>query len=987
MPIASLSSTKAAALRRLMRPLLRSLCAGLRPRSLVLTIVAVVLALGSAHLAHAQRAQVRVEQKIYASLPFVLLVSAEGFDTEPEPEISPFEIPGCKITFMGVVPNVSTSISIINGRRSESRRVEFVYRYRVEAPAPGTYRVPVITVTQGDRQAKTRAATFQAAKVAATRDMRLTLSLPQRPIWVGETFDVGIAWDLRRDPEDQSFSIPLLNMPEWIDVHGSNARDSRRALLVPAGDRELELPFRSDKTADGFTRIGMNVVVTATKPGTIDVPPAQVVAALQVGTKRGPFSFRVAQTQLFKAEDRARQLEIRPLPLADRPPSFAGAVGTAYSLQLQASRTVVRVGDPIELSILVRGDGRLEGLSLPPLDNEQGLPAEIFAVPEAGSIPGEIIDVDSGVGGANAGAGGGKGKRFVVTVRLKNAEAREIPSIGFAYFDPSAGEYRTVFSEPVALSVAGSAVVGAGDVVSGAAGHGGPSGVDTPVTEQAGGGSAAVGAVTTGAATASRAGLRGFVGADLSLSRPADTLGEVRPLSSWMPLILALYILPVILLAGQIWRSRTSARRDHSGEIKRALKQVRRAVEEAGQMPAREAAPNILNAMGALAKCTGERPKGAILERLETESFRREAAQASLEADVCREVLALADAWARAGRSRGADSHRGADNRAGSEAGARAGKNRQTALMLLVLAPGLCQLMSSNAAWAQERSQTASSSVEPPAPSAGGGSPTEPRNAGNPDIDGAGGPHIDAEAELARARELYQGALADDDLLARMAGFARAEAIFRDVLRQRPGRPELLTDWGNAALGAQELGWATLAYRRALALDPGLRRAERNLAWARARAPDWLPQPASNGAGAGAGATATLFFWHGTLSVTTRHVVAACAFAVALFCWLPWSSPRRRLWRRLSIAPALLWLAMFASAMVDDNVQDQAVVVTDGVPLLSADSGGAPPALPQPLPAGAEVRVLETRDLWSRVMLADGTRGWMQRAAVVTVEP
>ena len=56
----------------------------------------------------------------------------------------------------------------------------------------------------------------------------------------------------------------------------------------------------------------------------------------------------------------------------------------------------------------------------------------------------------------------------------------------------------------------------------------------------------------------------------------------------------------------------------------------------------------------------------------------------------------------------------------------------------------------------------------------------------------------------------------------------------------------------------------------------------------------------------------------------------------------------------------------------------------DEVTLRSVDSSGAAPAFGQPLPAGTEVTVVETRDAWVRVRLADGTAGWL---AANVVEP
>ena len=95
-------------------------------------------------------------------------------------------------------------------------------------------------------------------------------------------------------------------------------------------------------------------------------------------------------------------------PLAGRPPGFVNAVGSAFSLEVQAPRTVVRVGDPIELQLTVKGRGRLSGLILPDL-SAAGLPAAEFIAPkDPKDAPGELLP-------------DGKGKVFKVMVRLRSA--------------------------------------------------------------------------------------------------------------------------------------------------------------------------------------------------------------------------------------------------------------------------------------------------------------------------------------------------------------------------------------------------------------------------------------------------------------------------------------------------------------------------------------------------------------------------------------
>ena len=153
--------------------------------------------------------------------------------------------------------------------------------------------------------------------------------------------------------------------------------------------------------------------MTLARAGSFDLAPVQVHARLRSGETRDRFGMRQPQYRLYRAEGEPRRLVVRPLPLAGRPATFVNAIGGGFSLRVRASRTVVAVGDPIELTLRVRGDGPLEGLSLPPLDGPGGLPPDRFGVPE-GSVAGRVDPKT-------------RSKVFRVTVRVTSAEAREIP--------------------------------------------------------------------------------------------------------------------------------------------------------------------------------------------------------------------------------------------------------------------------------------------------------------------------------------------------------------------------------------------------------------------------------------------------------------------------------------------------------------------------------------------------------------------------------
>lgn len=855
-------------------------------RPSLIGVLALCLLFASASLLRAQSLDLQVESgEIYAELPFVLSLTAQGFDETPAPEAPDLVIEGCRVTFLGTTPNVSQSIRIINGRRSESRQVSYVFRYRVTAPRVGSYTVPALTVTQGSRKASTRPASFTVREIAETRDMRIGLHLPDRPVWIGETFDVSIEWLLRRDVKDHNFVVPLFDL-DYVQVQPGPLQ-SERTLTFPAGRMNIDLPYTQDNVnlaGVRYTRFRFPARVTVNRAGPLDLEPIKVAASLETGARRDVFGFRVPKYDLFSAAGKRQHLSVRPLPQQGRPDSFENAIGTAYSISVQAERTVVRVGDPVELDILVRGDGPLEGLSLPPLDGADGLPPQIFSIPDRQPV-GELVPEENG-------------KKFRVTVRVRSADAREIPALAFSYFDPVAAEYRTVHSQPIALSVAGSAVVDASDVMAAA---------PATATSQAPAGETADAAARVTSLT----------GADLSLSERSATLRGVLSPATGKTLASILYVLPLLILAARVWQVRTRGSRARDRRVKEALRLLETALN--GTAPARDAAPRITSALRNLARLTGQESalRATVLEEIENRSFDPQAAGEALSPDLVARVRDLARGWVEAGSG-------------------AAGSSPPAALFVLAAVLG------SMAA------------------------------AGNARADEAG-------ERVQEARRTYGEALEEADRLRRTRLFSRASQIYAELAHDHRDCPALLTDWGNAALGAQEIGYATLAYRRALQLDPDQDRANKNLSWLRERAPEWLPRPAARGA------IDSLFFWHHMLSISQRILLGAAAFAAALLLLAPWSAKRARLLRRLAVPLLLVWIATLGSALLTPEAGRDAVILEDGTALRSADSLGAPPALANPLPAGTELRVLDTRGVWTRVALADGTRGWVSSGSLQSV--
>ena len=240
-----------------------------------------------------------------------------------------------------------------------------------------------------------------------------------------------------------------------------------------------------------------------------------------------------------------------------------------------------------------------------------------------------------------------------------------------------------------------------------------------------------------------------------------------------------------------------------------------------------------------------------------------------------------------------------------------------------------------------------------------------------------------AQSMLEEAVREYTAALGASEHDLRTERFQRARRLFSQVIDdQHIENAQLFVNLGNAALQCEQLGQAILAYRRALAIEPGHAQARQNLDYARERLPNWVPRPQ------GQTLLDTFFFWHQTLSRSGRSFVAALCFAVAaslLAIAIRW----QKAWaRNTAVIPALLWFVLMGLSIWGGwkGTGDQVVITVPEVVARAADSAGAPPRFAQPLPGGTEARVLERRSDWVQIRLSNGRDAWVRASSVSAVQ-
>lgn len=394
----------------------------------------------------------------YSEVPIPLQIRIEGFEEEPQPEIEPVD-EGRNISLrrISVDPQVSSFLRIVNGRRSETRTVVWTANYELLVLEPGPFEIPAFEIVQGSTRAVTRSRALVATEVPVSDRVEVSLELPERPVRPGQRIPVTLRMSFDAALQDRygghSIRSALFDRDRDFDFTGTEPRRGEPALEIASasGERRLRARATRRETPDGaWIDVTAEFTVVPLRPGAFEFPATTVLFTEVTRWRRGilPSDRRAAETRLLLARDFARRLVVEPLPAAGRPDSFAGAVGRGFSLAVEADRTVLQVGDPVQLTLTLRGDGNLENAGLPDLA-AAGLPEGAFQVPD-GTPPG-IFENGS--------------KTFRVTVRVRDAAIDEIPPLEYAWFDPEAEVYRTTNAEPIALSVRRGETVGADAVI------------------------------------------------------------------------------------------------------------------------------------------------------------------------------------------------------------------------------------------------------------------------------------------------------------------------------------------------------------------------------------------------------------------------------------------------------------------------------------------------------------------------------------------
>jgi len=345
-------------------------------------------------------------------------------------------------------PSRSQMTRIVNGRRSSS--VDFSYTLAFDAP--GTYTLGPATVRVGRRTVRGGSSRVVVKKQATRQDARVFASIRPTRAFVGQivtaTFEFAVAQG--RKVRGYSLSIPFLE-----DIGGAKVFDpenlAEKVERPSAGLQILDVERPNTRVVARVTIREIDGVpyevytvrraILPSSPGLHDLGEASAVLGVVSGYRRvrGFFGYenRPVTKRIALSSD-PLTLEVLAPPTEGRPPGFSGAIGS-YELSARVSPLEVALGgDPVTLTLTVRGEGNIETVPQPSLADDFGW--------RLGSV--EQKQETAFEEGRPVGE-----KRFTIPLRPRSAEVREVPAAELVVFDPAREEYVTLRTRPISVRV------------------------------------------------------------------------------------------------------------------------------------------------------------------------------------------------------------------------------------------------------------------------------------------------------------------------------------------------------------------------------------------------------------------------------------------------------------------------------------------------------------------------------------------------------
>lgn len=284
-------------------------------------------------------------------------------------------------------PSRQEQVQIANGRRVHS--VQVVYQLELQPQREGRFEVPSFPVWTGSREQATSAIRLEATKDLRGEQFAWLDVVPEKtrvyvhePVRLHVEFGVQNGVRLARGRaqtgqvyQDVEVQAPWLDQMPYAEKIDLPEPIGATTLIVHGGNRLVVVGHDPVFERDGasWQRFKIERAYVPTQPGRIELVEPTLRFQVVRNESRDVFGLsRGGVAENFFVYGKPLSIEVLPIPDVGRPNPYYGAVGR-FTLEATLDRDQVKVGNSVKLTLTVRGQGNLEFLRLPTLDDLPGL--------------------------------------------------------------------------------------------------------------------------------------------------------------------------------------------------------------------------------------------------------------------------------------------------------------------------------------------------------------------------------------------------------------------------------------------------------------------------------------------------------------------------------------------------------------------------------------------------------------------------------------
>ena len=368
------------------------------------------------------------------------LVSPSDLGTPPAPQLPPS--PDFTVVRSDRNQSSSTSVQIVNAQTTRTSTWTYVFTWIIAPRRAATFTFPAVSMKVGDDTLTANSFTIEVGETAVSNpDIRMSAVISKRRAWVGEQMVLAVT--IAQKPS----AAVRLTYEGFADL--SRAVSESASEWFSVADISGGKPVQEQKVIDNeqYVTFTVRFALFALRPGKASFAPLTFTyGRLQQAQRRfndpfesffgGGFFGSGYQVQPAVLSASVPSVDIKPLPPA--PTGFSGTVASC-ELRAQLSATQAATGEGITLQVVLSAQTRPGSL----------------ADPIPGAHPGfDLFDPERRTH-IDTTASGLRTRRTLRYLLIPRREGRiTFSPLVYTFFDPAAGRFDSVRTDPFELEIA-----------------------------------------------------------------------------------------------------------------------------------------------------------------------------------------------------------------------------------------------------------------------------------------------------------------------------------------------------------------------------------------------------------------------------------------------------------------------------------------------------------------------------------------------------